>query len=1003
MRRLIRHLLTFWLALLTALGCGTGWAQYSSDIDIYGTPIAAEDAPNVLIVLDNTANWSPMFTREMAALVNTFNLLPPDKFRVGLMMFTETGSGDSNVDGSYVRAAIRPLDAAYITKLGNLLNSFDVGNDKSNSGKAGLAMSEAYNYFAGKAPFAGNGKNKTDYTGNTYGSTASRAIYALANNALSSKSGTPYRSPIISSCARNYIIYISNGAVQESASDSSTAASRLSAAYSDLRKTRPGNITGLSPSGSQDNMADEWARFMKNAPQAITTFTLDVDPVTTGQGPGWSALLGSIAHQSGGQYYKVDSTVNGGAKVVESMLDIFNQIQAVNSVFASASLPVSVNARGTYLNQVFVGMFRPDGSASPRWRGNLKQYKFGYDASTDTLSLVDSVGNDAISGATGFISPSAVSFWTTSSTFWINQPLGTPESASDSPDGEVVEKGGMAQGLRTAYPASQTSRNIYTCLSCAANTALGATATTQFVVSNTGLTTAALGVSTSTERDALINWVRGTDNVDDELGPGGTVTIRPGVHGDVLHSRPAVVNYGGATGVVVFYGANDGFLHAVNGNQTGTDAGRELWSFLPAEHLAKLKRLRDNTPAIRLSTTVLSTATGAVTPLSRDYFVDGPLEVYQKINVSGTTTQAILYAGMRRGGRFIYALDVTTPGQPRFLWSKSHTDYSVLGQTWSAPKLARLKGRTNPVIIMGAGYDPVAEDAASRGSVNYGNAVLVLDALDGSLVKQFATERSVPADVSLVDTDYDGFIDRAYAADVGGNLYRIDLETPTSTAVSNWSIYKHASLTGGSTRKFFFPPDVVLTKNFTALMAGTGDREKPLATSSRDRFFTVYDSKVSKGSPTGTFTAILSSDLGRVGSDDDMTKGCYIPMNENGEKIINAPLTVAGVTYFSTNRPDRADDESCKANLGVAKVYSAPLFCKSAKSETLIGGGLPPSFVSGVVEVSTSDSQGNPVTKKQTFIIGAPNSKGSAIEGTKVAPSTTPSRRRTYWYLENAR
>ena len=30
------------------------------------------------------------------------------------------------------------------------------------------------------------------------------------------------------------------------------------------------------------------------------------------------------------------------------MNQIFNQIQAVNSVFSSASLPVSVNARGTY-------------------------------------------------------------------------------------------------------------------------------------------------------------------------------------------------------------------------------------------------------------------------------------------------------------------------------------------------------------------------------------------------------------------------------------------------------------------------------------------------------------------------------------------------------------------------------------------------------------------------------------------------------------------------------
>ena len=51
--------------------------------------------------------------------------------------------------------------------------------------------------------------------------------------------------------------------------------------------------------------------------------------------------------------------------LLKSLLEIFNEIQAVNSVFASASLPVSVNARGTYLNQVYMGMFRPDGDAKP--------------------------------------------------------------------------------------------------------------------------------------------------------------------------------------------------------------------------------------------------------------------------------------------------------------------------------------------------------------------------------------------------------------------------------------------------------------------------------------------------------------------------------------------------------------------------------------------------------------------------------------------------------------
>jgi type IV pilus assembly protein PilY1 len=62
------------------------------DIDLFvGAPATTTNAPNVLIILDNTANWNQAFTNEKAALVSLFGGLPVDKFRVGLMLFTETG------------------------------------------------------------------------------------------------------------------------------------------------------------------------------------------------------------------------------------------------------------------------------------------------------------------------------------------------------------------------------------------------------------------------------------------------------------------------------------------------------------------------------------------------------------------------------------------------------------------------------------------------------------------------------------------------------------------------------------------------------------------------------------------------------------------------------------------------------------------------------------------------------------------------------------------------
>ncbi len=1017
MRTLARQFLAVALSVFAALATAPTQAQYTSDIDIFSVASTAADTPNVLIILDNTANWESMFSREMKALTDTLTALQADRFRVGLMMFTESGGDNSGPDGGYVRAAVRPLTDSYKGRLINLINSLDTQGDRSNNGKAGLAMAEAYQYFSGQAPVSGARKVKTDYAGNTSGTSASRAIYALSGNALGSYAGGTYASPVQSGCVRNYIIYVSNGAAQDNASDSATASSALTAAYSALGMTRPPDISGLSPSGSQDNMADEWARFMRASPQAISTYTLDIDPRTTGQGPDWSALLASMATRSGGDYFRINSTVNNGEQIADALTRVFTQIQAANTMFAAPSLPASMNARGTYDNQVFMGVFRPDGDARPRWRGNLKQYKFAYDPIANTLKLVDALGYDVVSAANGFIQPMAQSFWTTPSNFWVNQTLGTPPSASDLPDGDIVEKGGTAQRQRTTFATAtgRAARRIFTCVNCASpagNPIDLSGSAYQFTTGNANITAATLGVATTAERNALIEWVRGADNAGDEAGPAdGVTTVRPSLHGDVLHSRPVAINFGGGTGVVVFYGSNDGLLRAINGNATGTGAGEELWGFIPSEHLGRLKRLRSNSPEIRLSTTSIP-ASVSNPPTPRDYFVDGPIGFYQRLAADGSSQQVILFVGMRRGGRQVYALDVTQPASPRFLWKRTgaDTDLPALGQTWSEPRAARLKGHTNPVVIMGAGYDNVAEDAATPGTTTMGNAILVLDAMTGSLVKSFTASgmRSVAADVALVDSDYDGYVDRAYAADVGGNVYRIDFETAASASSTAWGMFQLAALggTGTPVRKFFYPPDVVLAKGFTAVQVGSGDREKPLSATSNDAFFTLYDTRTTKGTPTGSVTPLTPADLGQVGTSQSMVRGCYIPMDgSTGEKVVNAATTVAGVTYFSSSRPPRASTSACSANFGgIATAYAVPVFCRAPTTAEVRGGGLPPSVVAGTTLVRYVDpATGQSVERLVNFRIGGPNAKGSSIDVTAVGSTVASSRKRRYWFNENAR
>lgn len=1008
-----RTLTRLFTALLTScsvavLAAGAGPAQ-AEDIDIYMSMPPSSDLPNILFVLDNSANWSASLPvprcvyknvpagvpdgppdheqskkigLEKCALHNVIDALGNSDVplaNVGLMLFNESPAANS---GGYPRIAFTPVNDQTREQLKERVRAIGLNEDKGNNAAFAKSLHEAYLYFSGATPNVGALGRKFD-----------PAAFEAGR----------YRSPAAGSCSRNYIVFIGNGGPGE-VTDNEAKVLLAGAGGDTTRIVYPGSVVSNSDQG---NWADEYTRFLaatdvstKDSGQSITTYGVAVTGAKSdGQFPNF---IKAMATQGGGKYYQA-SSVDGLEKFLLEI--ITGEIAAVDSAFVSASLPVSVSNRGTYQNQVFMGLFRPDANASPRWRGNLKQYKFSYDPVTDSLQLADSRGQPAINPATGFFSPTSESYWSSASTYWSNQLLGIPPSSSDLPDGAVVEKGGAAHQLRRRHATSLEGRNVYTCLSCPAGSRLGASDATRFEVSNAALTASMLG-TTAEGRAPLIDWMRGQDNAGDEKGPGGTTIVRPSIHGDVLHSRPAVVNYGGTTGVVVFYGANNGMLQAINGNQTGiaegVEAGGEYWSFVPQEGIPKLNRLRNAFPRVEFS----STPTLAL-PLTepRDYFFDGQLSFYQKLSSSGATEKVYLYAGMRRGGRALYAFDVTDPTEPAFMWKAQPSAQLPLGQTWSEARVAMIKGHSNPVIVMGAGYDAAAEDADPPGPVTMGNAVLVLDAVTGELLKKFPTSRPVPGDVALIDSDYDGLIDRGYAADLGGRIYRLDLESGSSSGRADWTLTTFADLSASGATKFFFAPDVVLTRDYAVVMIGSGDREKPLDKTTTESFFTLIDTELGKG-VSDAFVPISYGELvaqqGFAAADD--ARGCFIPMDPAGEKVVNAAVTAGGITYFSTNRPTPPSPNSCTGTLGEAKVYGVPLICQAGQSEILKGGGLPPGTVTGTVAIDVGTAaNGTPEVRRMPFLIGGFNVMKSGIEGSKVPIAVPPRRKRLYWYNETER
>lgn len=1026
------------------------WAP-AADIDVFvnGVPASTPDLPNVLFVLDNTANWSrsavgqgqqpSKFEIERPVLRNTFQNLPVTasgaaRFRVGLLLGTESGTGNSNTQGGYVRAATRAMDSATKAKYAAMIDTLDVNADQGSGGVGAMQMVEAYRYYSGGAPYAGNGKVKTDYTGNPTSnwntSAASReagaAIVALSRNALSGKDGASYDSPVSTgSCSKNYVIYISNGANQLPSARVAEANAMLRAAGGDDTQI------GISPAGSADDPIDEWARFMRKSAQNIVTYTIDIDPVTTGQGPGWTAVLKSMASVSNGKYFAV-STANGGAEITEAIGQILSEIQAVNTVFASVSLPVSVNTEGTFLNQVFIGMFRPDGNALPRWRGNLKQYRLAM--VSGELQMVDANGRPAINTQSGFIDFCARSFWTPASpdNYWAFSPQGScllddSDDPSNSPDGNVVEKGGQAHVQRNSAVRAPVTCASEACASLANFNASVAT-------------TSALQATGNAERDAVIAWARGQDVLDEDID-GNTTEVRPSVHGDVVHSRPLAINFAAedtgeqSSKVVVVYGGNDGFLRVINANRSadlyGVPAGGELWSFVPPEFFPSLTRLYRNEQTLSFPG---GTATSPP-PAPKPYAMDGPLTAYR----SGASTW--VYAPMRRGGRAVYAFDLsgyaTGNTAPTLKWKQGcgvggcTTGFANIGETWSAANPIRTLGYVTgggsptpkPMLIMGGGYDAACEDADpyACSSPTHGNRVYVMDADTGAVLKEFTTLRPVVGDVFTIPDGQTGRSKWAYAADLGGNLYRIsgaDANSPfADTAPGDWTITRIASLggTGTSARKFFFAPDVIEEEpGEYQLLLGSGDREKPLRTytaafAAQNYFFMVRDRPADAAwLATGTdgcggvvcFSSLLEIATNATPSNSALAakKGWALKLRA-GEQVVTSGITVFDFVTFSTQIPAAPPAAGvCSSGLGEAYVYNvgyknaAPLAPNTPRYEDIAGDGLPPSPVAGRVKI---DGIAQPVP----FIIGAGGS--SPLEGRQRPPrsGTTQPKNRVFWQL----
>ena len=260
----------------------------------------------------------------------------------------------------------------------------------------------------------------------------------------------------------------------------------------------------------------------------------------------------------------------------------------------------------------------------------------------------------------------------------------------------------------------------------------------------------------------------------DRSGEGSIFRQRSGVLGDFYGSSPAVVSgprylinftnrLEGNTAYTTFaeevagrtprlyVGGNDGMLHGFNA-QTGV----EEFAFIPTAVFPKLNKL-----------------TGA--NYSHEFYVDGSPVVADVYD--GEEWRTILVGTLKAGGKSIFALDITHPGEEKLLWefddSKLPDDAEVkMGYSFSQPTIARLHTGTWTVVF-GNGYE-------STNNTNGKAALYIVDAMEGTLLKNLEVEGvdGIPNGLStpkLADYNADGVADYVYAGDLQGNVWRFDL------------------------------------------------------------------------------------------------------------------------------------------------------------------------------------------------------------------------------------
>jgi type IV pilus assembly protein PilY1 len=404
---------------------------------------------------------------------------------------------------------------------------------------------------------------------------------------------------------------------------------------------------------------------------------------------------------------------------------------------------------------------------------------------------------------------------------------------------------------------------------------------------------------------------------------------------------------------VILAGANNGILHAFK-----TSDGNELWGYVPPIIFENLERI----PSSKANTT------------NSVYGVDGsPVvkDIYYADGNNKPRWRTVLFSGVGAGGKGFFALDITDINNPKHLFAikndftnktvtywdeneninqfgyaggniSSEFDYRKLGETWSTPRIVRMKisGKDKWVAVLGGGYN---------GGINpnYGSAVFVVDIENGGrLLKKIdildtSTSNivnSIPADLRVITAnstdkaDYNGAM--VYAADLEGKISKINL-TDVGTLYETATFFDAQSNTSNGRYLFNSPEATINSDGNLWLYFGTGNSQKLQEQSSsvRNRVYGIKDTIFPRS------TATISKNTVQYCSKSSCPTahiGWYVDL-PNSRKVTAEPTIDKDRVYFPLYEPTYGAN-SCKTGKAILSAYDS--LCGSSVLMTEVGTGV---------------------------------------------------------------